>query len=472
MKTIKAIYNEAILPEHKGNPLIEALPPKLPWLNVMELFSHYPDYAEEISDHPDPLVRDEYLVRIDRLRQPLTDYQTCFRAIERSLKNGYSTKNPLTPTTAQYLHYFVDEQPEIEPDSGRFTPKGEGLTLIGESGIGKTTMLEQVLSYFPNVIVHDGYKGTNLDFSKQVVWVKVDCPQNSSVRDLCEEILWSLDLSLDRPRTRPEKLIGSLIRQIEQVMKASFLGMLVIDEMQNLTFKKTKGEDNLLKFLHRLVNKLGIPIFFCANPPFNLSLIKELKNARRAESCYHYHMSPLSIDSDSWKVFIQQLWNYQWTNVFTELTDELNKKIFELSVGNIDMACRTFREAQRLLIGSVDERLTKASLEAGNAIACSLSRQTQQVIDLKTAITLPVGKKRTQKVQSNSNSMKVDKTGDVSKPQHSEFAVQIQELMGLVDLSNEIEDMDLMQRSKNFESQMEYLSHAGVLLEDPLSEFG
>ncbi|WP_347361906.1 hypothetical protein [Vibrio vulnificus] len=93
MRVVQAIYRDAILPEHKGNPLIEALPPKQSWENVMEAFSNYPDYSEEIADHPDPLVRDEYLNRIEEIRQPLTDYQACFRAIERAIKKGYSAKN-------------------------------------------------------------------------------------------------------------------------------------------------------------------------------------------------------------------------------------------------------------------------------------------------------------------------------------------------------------------------------------------
>ncbi|CAK3070674.1 hypothetical protein VCRA2133E348_610001 [Vibrio crassostreae] len=92
MRIEPATYQDAILPEHQGNPLIEALPVKKTWESVMEDFSNYPDYAEDIADHPDPLVRDEYLNRIEEIRQPLTDYEACFRAVERAIKKGYSAK--------------------------------------------------------------------------------------------------------------------------------------------------------------------------------------------------------------------------------------------------------------------------------------------------------------------------------------------------------------------------------------------
>lgn len=471
MRLEPAVYKKAILPEHQGNPLIEALPTKKSWESVMEDFSNYPDYSEEIADHPDPLVRDEYLNRIEEIRQPLTDYEACFRAVERSIKKGYSAKNPLSPTTAQYLHYLVDERPDIEPRTGFFQPKGDGLTLIGESGVGKTSMIEQVLGYFPNVIVHESYQGQQLELRKQVVWIKVDCPSNSSVRDLCEEILSMLDLTLDREKTKPAGTIGALIRQLEQSIKSSFLGMLVIDEMQNLKFKRTGGENNLLRFLHRLVNKLGVPLFFVANPPFDQSLIKELKAARRAESGYHHTMSVLARESVSWNAFIEQLWQYQWTNVYTELTEELNDVLHSLSVGNIDMASRTYREAQRLIIGSDDERLTPASLRAGNTVACGLSKQTDEVNALKSAIvSLPKGKQRNT-LNTNKVAVKtVDKTGDITKPQHPEFASQVIELLGAVDLSSRINDPDLFQQAAEVDDPIQYLRKRKVLLDDPLSE--
>lgn len=370
----------------------------------------------------------------------------------------------------QYLHYLVDERPDIEPKTGFFQPKGDGLTLIGESGVGKTSMLEQVLSYFPSVIEHEMYKGHKLELKKQVVWIKVDCPSNSSVRDLCEEILASLDLALEREKTKSAGTIGSLIRQLEQSIKASFLGLLVIDEMQNLQFKRTGGENNLLKFLHRLVNKLGVPLFFVANPPFDETLIKELKAARRAESGYHHKMSTLSREGASWNAFIEQLWNYQWTNVYTELTDELNTALHRLSVGNIDMASRTYRETQRQLIGSVDERITVAALEEGNVIACGLSRQTSEIVNLKAQITLPTGKKRRALKSCENKKMKADLSGDITKPQHSEFASQLVELMGAVDLSHRIVDPDLFQQAVGLDNPTDYLRNREYLMDDPLSE--
>lgn len=85
-------------------------------------------------------------------------------------------------------------------------------------------MLEQILNYLPNVIEHDFYHGHRMEFTEQVVWIKVECPNNSSVRDLCEEILVALDLAMGREKSISANTIGSLMRQIEQRIKSSFWG--------------------------------------------------------------------------------------------------------------------------------------------------------------------------------------------------------------------------------------------------------
>jgi len=470
MRIEEARYFDAILPEHQGNPFIEALPQKKSWEELMDAFSNYPDLASDISAHPDPLVREEYLCRLKELRQPLPIYHDCFRAIERALKQGYSAKNPFTPTTAQYLHYPVSERPSIEPKTGYFSPKAETITLVGESGTGKTSMLEQLLNYFPQVIEHSSYKGQMVEANKQVVWVKVDCPHNSSVRDLCEELLSQLDLAIGREKTKPASTIGGLVAQIEQHIKYSFLGILVIDEMQRLKFKLTGGENNLLNFLHGLINNLGVPIFFCANPPFNETLAKTLKAARRAESGGYFTMKLLGRHSNEWDAFIHELWDLQWTNVVNKLTPELKDKIYDLSVGNLDMAHRIYREAQRLVIGSGDERITVATLDAASTIACTLSSSTEEIKLVKLEKALPRRAGRTtSSVEKSESNIKSSHAGDITKPQHPEFSQQLKEIMTAIDLHSRIQDPDACQQAIESDDAMRYLREKGLILDDPLS---
>jgi hypothetical protein len=475
MRKEQAKYNKAILPEHQGNPLIEALRPKASQEEVMEAFSHYPLLDKEIRQNPDPLVREEYTLRLKTLRQPLPLYYECFRAIEFALKTGYSAKNPLSPTTAQFLHYPVDDRPDIEPHTGYFVPKGDSITLIGESGVGKSSLLEQVLNYFPNVIEHYEYKGKLMEYKNQIVWLKIDCPHNCSVKELCEEILGALDLAIGNELTKAESTIGKIIRQIEQKIKANFLGILVVDEMQRLQFKRTGGENNLLNFLHSLVNKLGVPLFFCANPPFDETLAKTLKAARRAESGGFFLMELLSRDSDGWECFVNELWDLHWTDITTELTEELNDKLFELSVGNLDMAHRIYRDAQRLVIGSGDERVTTAVLEQAYVSACGLSSKTKEVAQLRITNPLP---RRSNAINEKNvpagerkpvSNKKVN--GDITRPQHPEFDLQLRNLLNVIDLAERIADPDLLRRAAGEADPLKYFTDKDILCVSPLEQF-
>jgi len=466
MKRVKAKYHSAVLPEHKGNPFIEALPEKIADKDLLELFSNYPAWDESHRLQP-ANVRIEYTTRIKALRQPLSIYLDCFLAIESAIKQGYSSKNPFSATTAQYLHYPVDDKPSIAPHSGFFQPKGDGLTLIGESGVGKTSMLEQVLHCFPQVIEHKSYKRKAMQYSLQVVWVKVDCPHNSSVRDLCEEIISTLDSVSNHKVTTPQKTIGKLIRQIEQKIKSSFLGILVIDEMQRLTFKRTGGENNLLSFLHSLVNKLGVPIFFCGNPPFDTTLSKQFKAARRAESGGYFVMNSLERNDPLWENFLRELWDMQWTNQETRLTEELNQRMFDLSLGNLDLAHRIYKKAQCLIIGTGNEEITTGVLEEGCRLACALTANNPEFMHRKLELELMPRRSR---VVSDEKIIK-PVARDINRAQHPEFEDKLNTLKYAENLTKIKYKPHMFQESKHEDDPDDYLRKERMLCEDPLFQF-
>ncbi len=478
----KANYKNAILPEHRGNPLIEALPAKMSDACIIDIMAYYPTHSFD-ETRLDAFERVEYLTRLKDLRQPLPVYLDCFRAVEIAIKDGYSTKNPLSPTTMNYLHYPHDKRPSIAPSTGFFQPKGSGITLIGESGVGKTSMVVQVLSCFPDTIEHSCYQGQSLSL-KQVVWVKVDCPDDSSVRALCHKILYELDRKIGIATTRPASTIALLLDQIEARIKSSFLGILVIDEMQNLNLAKTGGADRLLGFLHNLVNNLGIPIFFCANPPFNKLLSKTLKAARRAESSGYFDITLMQND-EVWELFIEELWLLQWTNVFTPLTKALSDTLYELSIGNMDLAVRIYREAQRLVIGTQDERVTEALLSHASNVATKASRPAIDELRFEKISQFRRGKsiadsecriaKEFPPIYKEHHAMPGEDfssiPGDLSRPQHHEFAQKILEVQSEKEFHNKIKDPDLFQRAAKSDATLCFLKKSEILCDDPLNAF-
>ncbi|MCR9365234.1 MULTISPECIES: ATP-binding protein [Vibrio harveyi group] len=483
MRCENASYHEAILPEHRGNPLIEALPPKVGDSELVVKLSNYPERNLD-ETKLEEIERLEYLTRLKELRQPLPLYLDVFRAIEMAIKEGYSAKNPLSPTTMNYLHYSSDSRPDVEPRTGFFKPKGSGITIIGESGVGKTCMLEQVLNCFPDVIEHKYYQNKELAMP-QVVWIKVDCPDDSSVKGLCHRILEQIDLKLGEPPTKPAGTIALLLQQIEARMKSSFLGILVIDEMQNLNLAKAGGADRLLGFLHNLVNNLGIPLLFCANPPFNELLSKSFKSARRAESSGYFDVELMENDEE-WELFVDELWSLQWTNVETPLTPSLNNKLYSLSAGNMDLAVRIYYSAQKAIIGASDERITEEVLELGASVALRATKKHTEEMRKKQSISIlkrnrkdnnselnsgrsnDVSSKEIINVTSNPTTI----PGDLTRPHHPEFVDALAEIGLAEDLIDRVLDTALIQKASQESDPLESLRASGVLCDDPLDTFG
>ena len=473
--SVDAVYGEVNFPDFKGNPLIEALPERLSDEQQVQILEHYPEHdeSERILNAGDRL---DYLTRITKLTQPMPVYIQFFRLLESAMKEGYSTKNPLSPTTQHYLTYPVDVESEIFPTSGRFEPRGTAITLIGDSGVGKSRMINRCLGYFPQVINHSLYKDNDLDI-KQVVWLYVECPHDSSLRGVCEAILGALDQALDT-KTTPKSTIAALLNQIERKLKSSFVGVLVIDEIQAISTAKSGGATNLLGFLLSLKNKCGIPIVMSGNPEARDILEKTFRVARRAESGGYIEMERLPYN-DIWKFFVEELWSLQWTNTKTELTESLSRKLFELSTGVLDIASRIYQKAQKLVIGSGHEVITEQVLESAYNEACQLTRTDLSVFRRRVINTISDDnpKSNDSSVSQKAGNKGKNKTqknyiaGDFTRPQHPEFNEQLVELKSSIDLIKHMKDPDLLRISLDEEDQMEFLTKKGVLIKDPLSHF-
>ena len=431
---VRAIYRQADLPEHRDNPLIEALPPIKSRHDVMVALSNFPEVNEaerELSD----LLREQYIDRIDAFRCPQESFYECYKTIVRLLRTGYASRNPLDKHTVRYLHYSAEGKLGDAFGDGFHRPRAGTFSVTGISGVGKSTMLEQVLGHFPQVIEHRNYNGHDLAPLRQIVWLKVNCPPNSKPRDLSESLLVAIDDALGMERTSPPARSGTLLRLIGQKIKSSFIGVLVIDEMQRLT--RANGENQLINFLHEIVDTLGVPLVFCGNPEFEDKMRHRLRFARRAESTGFMRLKPLAYQSADWQTFVQYLWRYQWTCIYTPLTDELNIKLHKLSKGILAVAQRLFVTAQLKVIGTEYEVITPALLSLSESVLSSrsdefirtdalviddfqlLSQEPEQpVIQVNRPFATPPFKPTLVATVYKPTTI----VGDLNRPQHVEFA--------------------------------------------------
>jgi hypothetical protein len=126
------------------------------------------------------------------------------------------------------------------------------------------------------------------------------------------------------------------------------IGVLVIDEIQHLNNSKL-GPESLLTFLVTLVNTIGIPVLLIGTLSAIPLLQQNFRQARRANGLGSYIWDAMECNR-VWDYFVDQLWQYQWTNEFTPLTDEIRKVLYYESQGIIDIVVKLFMLSQMRII--------------------------------------------------------------------------------------------------------------------------
>lgn len=445
LKLTEAIYRANSNPAYAGNPLIEALPPILSDIEWIKRLNIIPVVSDEIRSLK-PEERLVALVDLERFNFPLPESIDLARRIESALYRGYSTKNPCLATSNHYLHYLSPDDTPIQPLSGRFEPRPTGMTLVGPSGSGKTRLYESVLAQFPQVIEHQNYNVKPMPIT-QVVWLKVDCPEDQSLVTFAGHFLSALDNVLNERffeeafSSRNNK--GIVLEKVIRKSRNYRVGLIVLDEFSNLTLPKKTSSENvppLLKMILNLMNGSGVPVLYSGNEEMLETLQFTLKTARRGENGGVISMGPLH--KATWAALSKRLWKLQVTNINTPWSGESAKCLYEASRGLVEIAVRGFFEAQRLAIGTHDERLTLPIIEQGAINAIQLSNKTldwgatQNFKDGKWSPKIIVSSKAIQKTKSKDyinesiNKNKVESIGlnDPYRPQHPEFVESLDNL--------------------------------------------
>lgn len=350
-----AHYIDPQISIYRGNPLIEALPPILSVDKFVELIQRKPHYDPDDRNAPVE-VRLHTVGQAKSFFEPLSIHIRLEQKISRLIRQGYEGRNPANTQFWQDSDERLDELERSLDDTQLHQPSGInqrnstlGMGFIGFSGMGKSTSLAEILMRgYPQVIKHTEYKGHA--FSRhQVTWMQVDCPHDGSINQLCNFILESFDQLLG---INSYKVFGrggratanELSLGISRLAQAYNLGVLVIDEIQRLSYVK-RNREMMMSFLVQLINTIGVPVLFVGTPDARELLMTKLSLARRAAGQGDCMWNPLPNDEE-WYDFIEVLWTYQYTNPPTPLTKKLVNCLHDQSQGIIDIAIKIYMLTQ------------------------------------------------------------------------------------------------------------------------------
>ena len=229
----------------------------------------------------------------------------------------------------------------------------DSYTIIGCSGIGKSSAISRAVDLMTDK--------TFIEFNNTKVCpvMVVQCPFDSSVKGLIFEILRKIDLVLETKyytnALRSHATTDILIGIISQVA-LNHIGLLIIDEIQNVATSK-----NGKIFIHsvtQLINNSGISICMVGTPECKVFFEQKLQLARRSMGLYY---QPLEFN-EYFTNFCGTMFDYQYTQKKTDLTEALIEWLYEHSGGLISVVVSLLHDAQEIAILSGYEKIDFKSL--------------------------------------------------------------------------------------------------------------
>jgi len=372
----QARYQDPVVPIYRGNPLIEALPKIYTAEEAYQRMTHYPEYHESQRDLANE-IRMHLIYNANQIFKPNWVHLELEQRVSRLLRAGYLARNPCIQGCWREINMRIDSLSNIP----RLHAAATGFNLVGISGVGKSTAMEAILRLYPQVIVHNTYAEKHFSFV-QVVWLKLDCPFDGSIKGLCINFFQELDEILGTNyyqnygrggRTSTDELLGYMKR----LTALHGIGCLVVDEIQHLSTAKNAGISRMLNFFVQLVNTMGMPVVLVGTYKALPLLTSEFRQARRASGQGDFVWERMKTD-EVWQMFIEALWHYQFVRKPTPLTSQIAEALYDASQGITDFAVKAYLLAQMRAIATGIEVITPALI---HSVAADSFRFAKDVLD-------------------------------------------------------------------------------------------
>lgn len=354
---IEARYIDLTNPNHKGNPLVEALPPsrntKAISKSIQNLIPYSPD--EKNGNDED---RIDGVMRLNEVFFPLSNHISVVQTLDSFMKSSLAkAKMPtekiledlgIKSEQLQYLNNeIVDDVLQIDSViKEEFLSASEGFMLIGPSGSGKTNTLKRALENYPKMMIHREYRGERILF-KQVPWIKIEGAHTNSLSGIGKGFAKQLDdvLGTDYHKAFVKRGVTNFdhIDMMAKLVNTHGVGVLIFDEIQYIAKDKKK---DVVNYLNKLHNTLGVAIVYIGT----YSIYNWMSNTmptlkRRMEGKEKFEWNLMEYDHE-FHMFMKRLWNYQWIQNPPELTEEMVDAFYQNTMGLVERVVRVFQKCQ------------------------------------------------------------------------------------------------------------------------------
>lgn len=392
-----AHYREETLDEFRFNPLIEAMPAPFEPGDAIAKLMIRPSYSDNDREGPSSY-RQLLTQRIVRLHQPMEREVDVFGRIDRCIRWGYADRNPLSPAYAAQLAAGMSAS--VSHGSlnyaGGYHPHTYGFSILGISGIGKSTTVESILTLYPQVIRHTEYRGIPL-VMHQVSWLKIDCSCDGFLKGLCMDFFRELDdllgTSYSEQYNSRRATLDRMMIAMSRLCVSHNVGVLIIDEIQNLCSAQKGVPEKVLNFFVTLVNTIGVPVIMIGTPKALSILQNEFQQAKRGSGQGDALWERMPNDT-SWDLFCRAIWTYQYTKGHIPFTTGMKDALYEEAQGIPFLAVHIYKLVQEDAILSGKESFTEADLHRISSEKMRLTKPMREAmkagkeVDLKQYVDI------------------------------------------------------------------------------------
>lgn len=312
------------------NPFLDAIPKRLSERTFFEKIMSIPVLNKALPDK-------ERIAQLTKIIygffQPLSKHFHLYEKVQMVLESSYEYRTPdkllqliktaknICPKTAQSLI--------LEHARDNVTIQGFGF--IGIGGLGKTTILKKILKLFPQVIFHKEFNLT------QVVHLRFNVPNDGKTTTLSLNFFSALDevLGPDSDYYNDYKGLDQvpLLRQMRIACAYHFIGLLLVDEIQDLKGNTALSIANTMRYLKSLSNDLNVPVILIGTPDANKIVFGNWQNATRTTGIGLEKWNVMKFDDPEWDLLIESLFSINNLKKKQNLTNELKYTYYRLSLG-------------------------------------------------------------------------------------------------------------------------------------------
>lgn len=359
MEAVEATYNEFPLEEYNFNPFIQALPPLIDKQTIIKKLNSPISFKEE-ERNMESAYRLHMIHRLYKLFQPLPPHLDIWNTIHSLIYQGYIARNPFDKNYRRYINQtgkqIINRTFDINTRND-FRTTASCATLIGYSGMGKTSTVNRVTSNIPQVIVHNQYNGQHFN-QIQISHLTLQTPSNSSLKALTLQFFMKVDELLGtntfQKHVSRNLSTDAMLPLMGQVAHNIGIGMLIIDEIQHL---QNRGIQQMMNYFVTLMNSFGVPILFVGTPASYSIFQNEFRIARRVSGNGEIIWNNMK-NNEEFRFFLESIWKYQWNRVFTPLEEEMINVFYEQTQGVSDLIIKLFIKLQEACVTNGKEQFT------------------------------------------------------------------------------------------------------------------